>query len=185
MTTETFFTSDNHFFHKAILRLCENTRKGSDVTEMGELMIQKWNDTVGIADTVYMLGDFSFGDARETRKILERLHGRLHLIQGNHDYWIDDSTSVFFESIQQYKQITFDKHKIIMFHFPIYAWNSMAHGSIHLYGHVHGDTDIPGKAMDVGIDARPTADMGLWHWEDIKKYMAGQEVRSHHEKKIT
>ena len=87
MTEKIWFTSDNHFGHKSILKFAADTRKHhTDVLEMNEEMIRIWNDTVGPNDRVYCLGDFSFLKTEETKKILDRLSGRLHLIKGNHDH---------------------------------------------------------------------------------------------------
>lgn len=178
----TWFTSDNHFFHRGILRFCPETRQGTTAEEMNELMIEKWNSQVGEKDTVYTLGDFSFGNANETEDILRRLNGRKHLIKGNHDHWIDGRTRVYFESISDYKEIQIDKKKVVMFHYPIYEWNKMHYGSYHLFGHVHGGATVPGRAIDVGIDARPQKDMGLWTWEELDAILAARELRKHHGK---
>lgn len=177
-----WFTSDNHFFHKGILNFCRETRKGNTVDEMNELMIEKWNSQVQPTDFVYTLGDFSFGNANQTEDILRRLNGRKHLIKGNHDYWIDGRTRGYFESIDDYKELQINKQKWVMFHYPIWEWNKMHYGSFHLYGHVHGTTTVPGRAIDVGIDSRPQKDMGLWNLEELEVILASREIRSHHNK---
>jgi hypothetical protein len=38
--------------------------------------------------------------------------------------------------------------------------------------------------MDVGIDTRPTGDMKLWSWEEIKSILEKREVRTHHDNKM-
>lgn len=184
MEQKIWFTSDNHFGHKNILKFQEKqgTRLGKDADEMNELMIQKWNSQVAIADRVYCLGDFSFMNSERTEKILKRLNGQIHLILGNHDHWLNQQTEQYFESISHYKEIEIERKKIIMFHFPIFEWNRMHHGSYHLFGHVHGHTSIPGRALDVGIDNRPQKDMGLWSWEEIDRLLSKIDIRSHHEK---
>lgn len=178
----TWFTSDNHFFHKGILNFCRETRQGDTVEEMNELMIKKWNQQVGPKDIVYILGDFSFGNSNQTEDILCRLNGRKHLVRGNHDYWIDERTRQHFESISDYKELQINKQKIVLFHFPIFEWNKMHYGAYHLYGHVHGASTVPGRAIDVGIDARPTKDMSLWTWEEIDSILSVREIRTHHGK---
>ena len=87
-----------------------------------------------------------------------------------------------FETIQDYKKLHIDKKKVVLFHYPIAEWDSMHHGAYHLFGHVHGGLEIEGRAMDVGIDARPKKDMGLWEWEEIKTIMENKTIRSHHGK---
>lgn len=186
MTPKIWFTSDNHFFHKNILKFSRATRIGDTVEEMNDKMIEIWNSQVAMADTVYMLGDFSFGSEEKTVSILGQLNGRLHLVRGNHEHWIGPTSSTFFEWIKDYAEITIDGQKIVMFHFPILEWNRMHHGAFHLYGHVHGGLQVPGRAMDVGIDARhEQRDMKLWSWEEVKARLSKETIRTHHGKMDT
>ena len=183
MTERIWFTSDNHFFHKAIIRFAAETRKNhTDVLAMNEEMIQIWNDTVRPNDRVYSLGDFSFGSADKTEAIVRRLNGRKFLIKGNHDHWITEQNSSLFEGIYDYKKITIGDKKVVMFHYPIVEFENMHHGAYHLYGHVHGSYQHPGRAMDVGIDARPQKDMGLWSWDEIVANLESRPVLTHHGK---
>ena len=177
-----WFTSDNHFGHKAILNFCRDSRHGNNPDEMNELIIAQWNSQVALADIVYCLGDFSFLSAQKTEGILKRLNGRIHLIQGNHDYFIDANTSKYFESISSYKEVTIDGILVVMSHYPFAEWNKGHYGSYHLYGHLHNKkvNADPARRMDVGIDARPQKDMGLFSWEEIKEFLEPLAVLSHH-----
>jgi len=150
--------------------------------EMNNNMVDVWNNTVALADTVYIVGDFSFEKAERTEALLKRLNGRLHLIRGNHDHWMNEDTEKYFESIQDYKKIKIDGQKVIMFHYPIFEWQDMHYGSYHLFGHVHGNSTVPGRALDVGVDARPQKDMGLWSWEEVNEVLSKREIRTHHGK---
>jgi calcineurin-like phosphoesterase family protein len=51
--------------------------------------------------------------------------------------------------------INYDKHKIVMFHYPIAEWDQMHRGALHLYGHLHGgDSGLEKyRAFDVGMDS--------------------------------
>lgn len=181
--SKTWFTSDNHFFHKNIKKFCPETRFGDTVEDMNRLMIEIWNNTVSNGDTVYCLGDFSFGSSDDTEAVLKQLKGNIHLIRGNHEKWLDKRPlERYFASVQSYKKITVEGQRVILFHYPIYEWENMHHGSYHLYGHVHGSVQMEGRAMDVGIDARPQKDMGLWSWEEIKARLESQPIRTHHGK---
>ena len=178
-----FFTSDNHFWHTNILKFCRNTREGDTVEEMNEILIRNWQEQVGPEDTVYMLGDTFFCQEAEAISIMERLPGKKHLIYGNHDKVIKNSTKLqsMFESVQDYKEITIDKQLIVMFHFPIYDHNAASRGSIMLHGHRHGNPhNIPGRIMDVGIDTHPSGDMKLWTLEDILHKMEKIFPLQHH-----
>ena len=78
-----FFTSDTHFGHRNILQYCN--RPFSSVEEMDEHMIRVWNETVGVEDTIFHLGDFSFYNTTESKRIIDRLNGHKILVAGNHD----------------------------------------------------------------------------------------------------
>lgn len=172
-----FFTSDNHFGHKNIINFCKETRKNhTSVEEMNEDMITIWNSTVSKNDIVYCLGDFSFLNSKDTSLILSRLNGGIHLIKGNHEKWVSNESVKFLKSINDYKRIVIDKKLIILFHFPIVKFDAMHWGSYHLYGHVHNQYTHPGRAMDVGIDARPQKDMGLFSWEEVDSFLKDRPI---------
>ncbi len=46
-----YMTSDHHFGHQNIIQFCE--RPIVDVPHMIEMLIQYWNETVGVNDDVY------------------------------------------------------------------------------------------------------------------------------------
>lgn len=174
-----FFSSDHHFFHKNIQSLCPTTRLGSTVEEMNEFLIGQHNSVVRPQDTVYMLGDVSFGTAEQTKSVLSQLNGKKHLIYGNHDRMIrrDVTIQSMFESVQDYKRIMVGKKRVMLSHFPMRSWEMMQHGSYHLYGHMHGKLEHTayGRSMDVGIDARP-GDMMPWSWEEIDNILKEREI---------
>lgn len=120
---------------------------------MDQTMITRWNRVVKPDDDVYHLGDVGwFGSKRNASIFLSRLNGRIHLIAGNHD----DSHVLNldrFESVQDYRVLRTDKHKIVLFHYPIWEWHHAHKGAWHLYGHVHGNpTPMMGKCWDVSVD---------------------------------
>lgn len=176
-----WFTSDNHFWHKNILKFCRDTRQGEMVEEMNELMVQKWNSQVSPGDHVYCLGDFSFGKPEATIELLGRLNGDIHLIIGNHDGWLNhhDARKAVVTA-DHYKKLRIDGKPVILFHYPIVEFEHMHHGGYHLYGHVHGSYTHPGRAMDVGVDARPQKDMGLWHWDEVEAHLKDRPILKHH-----
>lgn len=177
-----WFTSDLHFWHynpktgRGILEFRRDTRLGDNIEEMNEILIQNWNQDIKKGDIVYNLGDFSFGSKQQTEEILKRLNGQHHIILGNHDSVLKNFKQ-YFASYNQYKELS---KKIMgvpvcLFHFPIESWHKKEHGSLHLYGHMHGQSYNPDRGemkaiarrMDVGIDTR--TDMRPWNWEEIKE----------------
>jgi len=135
-------------------------------------------------DTVFHLGDFSFGSYDETKNVLDRLNGHIHLIKGNHDQVVLRSDlKARFESVRDYFRTTVEGIDVVMFHYPIKEWDKMHRGSYHLYGHVHGkDMELNDRrAMDVGIDARPLGDLLLWTWDEIHAILKDRPIMTHHD----
>lgn len=117
---------------------------------MNQYMLKKWNSKVRKNDEVVILGDLSWGNAEETNKLLEQLHGRLYLILGNHDRFLKDKeyNASRFEWIKPYEELNDNKRKIVLCHYPIMCYNGQyrvdAEGnpkSYMLYGHVHDTQD--------------------------------------------
>jgi calcineurin-like phosphoesterase family protein len=78
-----------------------------------------------------------------------------------------------FQSVQHYKELSIDGHKLVLCHFAMRVWNKSHKGAIMLFGHSH-NTLSPGdyadkRTMDVGVDTR--ADMKPYSWEEIRKIM--------------
>lgn len=186
-----WFTSDLHWGHRNIVKFCPQRQTEFDLNiedsdmlkKHDDALIRKWNDTVDKHDTVYILGDFSFAPVEETKKILEKLHGKKHLILGNHDASCKGLEN-YFESVSQIKEVWFKKHiysfleehmHCTLCHFPLIAWNRRMHGSIHLHGHLHGsgdDLNINSEELrvDVGFDSK-LGNCNLISLEQLYHYM--------------
>lgn len=181
-----WFTSDTHFGHKNIKKFCPNTRKGADIDEHDRMLIANWQSKIAQNDRVYHLGDMFFFGHEKALKVLDQLPGQIHLIYGNHDKVIKSNKTIRdrFTSVSDYKEIYLDgihgNQKVVMFHFPVYEWHQIHRGSYHLFGHVHGSVQVPGRAMDAGIDARPNGDMMPWSWQEVDAILSKREIRTHH-----
>lgn len=150
---------------------------------MTELMVERWNAKVKPGDEVYHLGDVSFGTHQKTEEVLYRLNGKLHLIEGNHDKVVLNGRSRSrWNTIQPYLRKKIYGQDIVMFHYPIQEWDCMHRGAWHLYGHVHGkDMGLNDRrALDVGVDNRPAADMNVWSFEEVLELLKNRAVFSHH-----
>lgn len=149
-----YITSDLHFWHGNILKFNPKTRPFKDVEHMNEMLLQECESLLTENDTLYILGDFSFKGAEATTVILERLKAigcEIILIVGNHDKKLLSLYKQYFKCYD-YLEISFNKKKICMMHFPIACWNRAAHGSIMLHGHTHGSYQGVGRTIDVGYD---------------------------------
>jgi calcineurin-like phosphoesterase family protein len=149
MPENIFFISDTHFNHAKIMEY--EKRLFKTVEEMNEYMIKVWNDTIKKSDRVYHLGDFSFHDQS---RIAQRLNGRKFLIIGNHDY-VNKETSNLFEWVGSYKKIKVNDQVIVMCHYPFKEWEMKQFGSWNLFGHCHGNLQVPVDSLqlDVGVDS--------------------------------
>lgn len=144
-----YYISDLHFFHRA-LNTKMDVRGFEDVDAMNEFMIQQWNKKVKKRDEVVVLGDFSWGNARETAEIVERLNGKIFLIRGNHDHFLDDKSfdrSVF-GWIKDYAELNDNRRKVVLSHYPIAFYNGQYRRdengnpkTFMLHGHIHATQD--------------------------------------------
>lgn len=173
-----YYTSDLHFGHKNITKFNPDTRPFQSMEEMDEKIIDSWNNTVKSGDTVYILGDVSFYKVSKTVEILSRLRGQKILIIGNHDtHHIErDEFIRSFIGMGDLMENKVDGQLMVMCHFPIYEWDQMHRGAIHLHGHTHGKVlGIGGKILDVGWD---NVGKVISHEEVIER-MANLPVREH------
>lgn len=145
-----YYISDLHFYHVAL-----NTgmdRRGFDSVEaMNTHMIEQWNGKVSDHDEVIILGDLSFGKGIETNRIIDRLKGKLYLIEGNHDKrFLDDKEfdRSRFGWIRHYEELNDDHRKVVLCHYPIICYNGQYRvdengvpKTYMLYGHVHDTQD--------------------------------------------
>ena len=153
----TFFTSDSHFGHDNIIRHCKRPCKEhpfQDGAQMDRALIDAWNSVVSPGDVVYHLGDFSLRPAAVISDLLKKLHGTKHLIVGNHDR-VDEVSGCRLQgwaSMREMAKISVDGQSVFLCHYPMREWPGMWQGTVHLYGHVHGNLQpLPGS-MEVGAD---------------------------------
>lgn len=150
---EPWVTADTHFWHKNILKYQPN-RGFTDVREMNQALIDRWNKLVSPDDVVYHLGDFGFCNVKQVHEILDQLNGEIHLIKGNHDRpMMHDSVQKRIVYEGAYFELKgFGKLPIIMSHYPFESWNRQAYGTIHMHGHSHCSGQNIGRRYDIGVD---------------------------------
>ena len=164
-----YYIADTHFGHNNVIKYDTNNgcKEFNSIEEHDNFIINNWNRRVKSEDTVCILGDFSWKNAMETKKILEELNGEKILIKGNHDKWSKDGACrKLLKEICDYKTIVDGNKMVVLFHYPILFYQSQHRGSIHLYAHVHNTreeqlfqdacknivntTDIPMNCYNVG-----------------------------------
>ena len=158
----TYYTSDLHFGHKNIIKLCN--RPFNTIEEMDETLIANWNKKVHKNDVVYILGDVVW-KKKLVPYYMDRLKGKKILIAGNHDEWVKDpATHASFDNVIRYLEINLDGHPITMCHYPMLEWRaSRKEGERKLgyliHGHIHNRVSeeyralyLKHNAFNAGID---------------------------------
>ena len=144
-----YYISDPHFFHGGLNRKMD-MRGFSSVEEMNAYMLEKWNGRVRKNDEVIILGDLSWGNAEQTNELLQKLNGKLYLIEGNHDRFLANRKfdANRFVWIKPYAELHDKGRKVILCHYPIMCYNGQYHldrqgnpKTWMLYGHVHNTHD--------------------------------------------
>lgn len=172
-----WFTSDTHYNHKNIVRGTaewenkQRCRNFDTLEEHNNKLVENFNRLVKPEDTLYHLGDWSFGGVNSIWEFRKQLVCKdIHLILGNHDHHIEKDKRItmpkeefikydyllahdiigstayvdlqqLFSSVQHYREISINKQQIILCHYGMRVWNRSHHGSWMLYGHSHGTLD--------------------------------------------
>ena len=145
---DTWFISDTHFFHEAII-----TSKGEngqplrpafrDAKEMNVMLFWAWNDTVKPQDTVYHLGDVAYRESSPEALdlLLSGLNGHKHLLLGNHDD--PKKLAAHFETIALWRK--FPEHGFFASHIPLLKGEFRNGLKYQVHGHLH-DVDLADPA---------------------------------------
>ncbi len=133
MSHGNYIISDLHFHHEKIVEMTDRPFK--DASHMDYVLIKNWNQTVKKTDTVFILGDFAFGNKEKITDLVSKLNGRKVLILGNHDRRIKKNVRFWYEC-------GFDEvcqYPIIYKKFFILSHEPVKHVGVryNLHGHIH------------------------------------------------
>lgn len=154
---------------------------------MSHMIVQGVLDTCKPGDTLYNLGDISFGSPAETVALLKKIRdaGIKHiLIEGNHDKSLSRECLDIFDSVHQKMNLKIDKKRIaVLCHFPVDSWENAHYGSYMFHGHRHSaHQPIDNRRrMDVGIDTRPAGDMKPWNLDELMNILKHCAHGEHHD----
>lgn len=148
----TFISSDWHLDHPNVLKY--NSRPFKDLDEQLAYFIKEIQQ-LPPGSRLILLGDILvYGNKAKAREILEKFprHVNYLIVVGNHDRGL---MSLYKELgiCVEYIEIRYADQKLVLSHYPMLEWNRGQYGSIHLFGHCHGQFIHPGRAIDVGWDA--------------------------------
>ncbi len=144
-----YYIADLHYYHES-LNARMDCRGFADGSEMNAYLIRQWNKRVRPNDEVVILGDLSVGKGKATNAIVEQLNGKLCLVEGNHDLFLNDRQfdRSRFLWIKPYAELHDNKRKVILSHYPIFCYNGQyrkkkdgSDRTYMLYGHVHNTYD--------------------------------------------
>jgi calcineurin-like phosphoesterase family protein len=158
ITNDDRFTSDPHWGHSNVIKYC--SRPFCCKHQMGEVLIQKWNQAVKPHQRVFVLGDVFFGSKAYMKRIMSRLNGYKIVIKGNHDAGRNSLCEIGFDEAYLSAEATYtDKDgkglRILMRHVPDRV--GAASYDLHLCGHVHEKWARSGNMVNVGMD--------IWDYE--------------------
>ena len=92
-----FFTSDTHYGHaniasKNVSKWKDGYRDYKSLEDMNQDLVKQINKIVQPDDTLYHLGDWSFGGIENIWKFRKQVNCQnIHLILGNHDHHIEEN----------------------------------------------------------------------------------------------
>lgn len=158
-----FFTADEHYFHKNIIKYCNRPFK--DLDEMNEEQIKRHNLIVGNNDTTIHIGDFLFGKKSRANQIIPELNGKHIFIQGSHDKWLQGTNT------SQIFSMKLGTTLIVCCHYAMLVWPKSHFNSWLLFGHSHNCLEGFGKSFDVGVDGN---NFYPYSEEEIRSIMEGK-----------
>jgi len=179
-TRKIFFSGDKHFGHKSVIKICNRPYK--DVYEMAEDYLSKHNSVVKNSDDYHDLGDIGYRCSPQyIASLIRRMNGRIHIILGNHDKplraairngllkdLLDSGKLEIYGSIDPNtitaKIIHIEGKRVVLSHYAYRTWPSAFRGTIHLYGHSHGNLNDFYRSFDVGVDSNNGYP---WEWSEV------------------
>lgn len=146
-----WFSGCLHLGHSNIIKYCK--RPFDSVEVMDKVILDNINERVAERDTLYVLGDFCW-NGQNTKYLSQIRCKTVVLIKGNHDRppWGR------FMLVTDYKSVTIEGQKIVLFHYPIHEWHHSYRGAWHLCSHSHNNCAYSNLSqgekliLDVGVD---------------------------------
>lgn len=151
-STNLFFIGDFHIDHNnrngGIInmdktydhtgKILHNGRPFENLDEMYHQLIKNWNSVVSPKDTIFYMGDLSFGSTGRIKEFVNQLNGEIVFILGNHDR-PNKLPKERFSRMDHYLKLDVveDNQTIILSHYPILSWDKKHHGAWHLHAHAH------------------------------------------------
>ena len=137
----TFVSHDRDFLYKP--------RGFTNIVDMNNAIVERWNKIVQPQDIVYVLGDIMLNDNNEGMRLLESLNGSIRIVLGNHDTATRQalySTARNVEDVSLAAKLKYKGYHFFMTHYPCITGNlekeSLKQCTCNLYGHTHQTTNF-------------------------------------------
>lgn len=120
-------------------------------------MVDNINRDVGANDTLWHLGDWSFGGIDNVKRFRDRINcNNIFLVQGNHDHHIrkHDWLKNLFAGTYDMWSGKIEGQFMVLSHYMMAIWEHSHKGSWQLFGHSHSSIpDNPwGLNLEIGMD---------------------------------
>lgn len=179
-----YFISDLHYGHENVIKY--DSRPFKDVTEMNNYILEELKKTKE-EDIIFDLGDMFWKmPVDDIKDVLNQIPCKnIYKIVGNHDnyglYFDQAPLKGYFKIISDILDVHIEHsgkdYMVTMCHYPFVSWNHKPHGSIHLFGHVHGHlTEYINSIYDLKVDVGFNSELArslrtfLIPFEEIIKY---------------
>jgi len=110
---------------------------------MHDTLIANWNTKVTDDDTIYHLGDLTFGRFDETKVIIDQLRGKKILVKGNHDQrsntWY---INLGFSEVFTFLKLDYNEYILLLTHKPTTSElfeQFKSDNTIGCFGHIHNE----------------------------------------------
>jgi len=145
-----YFCSDQHLFHKNIIKYCN--RPFDSVDHMNEEILRRWNEKITPDDTVYVIGDFALGKQDKATEWLSQANGKKILIIGNHDRSPRTMKEIGFDEVHYHLEVTTSNNeRWLLSHFPLPLDLIKSYQRL-IHGHHHSGPQSTGKRVNVCVD---------------------------------
>jgi len=151
-----WITADTHYSHKNICGPSVSSwdagyRDYDSVKNMDDAIVESFNSRIAAEDTIYHLGDWSFGGKPKIAEFMDRLTCKnIVLIWGNHDYNIRKYNRDLFMETHHLLNRKLCGKRFVLCHYSMQVWEASHRGVLHCFGHSHHSIEGVGKSMDVG-----------------------------------
>lgn len=146
-THDTWVWSDQHLFHKNIIRFCDRPFPTAEL--MNQCLVGNYNNVVKPDDVCIWVGDVGFAGDDKINEVIKQMNGYKILIIGNHDFHHGKIRKLAFDEIHLLYYIQDDDAEIIMTHYPM---DNLPLHTTNVHGHIHQNVTGNDQHINVSVE---------------------------------